>query len=132
MQRATPDHRLTRINTSCLDPNQELTGCRNGTGHVAHFEDVDATIRMALFESQGDFWMFGPYWTPDSRANQYLHVENEVSNIWEQSLTGRPAKQLTHFIAGHIQDFAWSSDRSRLYFTRDTQHSDVVLFTSLH
>jgi Tol biopolymer transport system component/DNA-binding winged helix-turn-helix (wHTH) protein len=86
----------------------------------------------AIFEAPGELWMVGPYWTPDGRSIQYLRVENEVSNIWEQSLTGGPAKQLTHFSSGHILDFAWSSDRSRLYFTRDTQHSDVVLFTNLH
>jgi len=85
---------------------------------------------LAIFEPQGDFWMSGLHWTPDSRAIQYLRVENRVSNIWEQSLTGGPAKQLTHFTSGHIQDFAWSADRSSLYFTRDTERSDVILFTS--
>jgi hypothetical protein len=48
VQRATPDHRLTRIDASCLDLNQGLAGCRNGAGHVAHLEDFDATVRIEL------------------------------------------------------------------------------------
>ena len=87
---------------------------------------------VATFDTKAENWMVGPYWTPDSKAIQYLRVENQISNIWEQPLAGGSPKKLTHFTSGHIADFAWSEDRSRLFFTRDIETADVVLLTNLH
>lgn len=87
---------------------------------------------IANFDTQGENWMVGPYWTSDSKAIHYLRVEDEVSNIWEQPLEGGAPKKLTHFTSGHIADFAWSNDRSRLFFTRDKVNTDIVLLTNLH
>jgi len=101
-------------------------------GRYVAIVPTDGGPPLATFDSLGESWMLGLSWTPDSKAIQFLRVENGVSDVWEQSFTRGPAKQITHFSSGHILDFAWSSDRSRLYFTRDTQHSEVVLFTSLH
>ena len=47
-QGAAPDHRLTRIDASRSDLNENLTGFRNRPGHVAHLEDVDAAVRIEL------------------------------------------------------------------------------------
>jgi Tol biopolymer transport system component/DNA-binding winged helix-turn-helix (wHTH) protein len=87
---------------------------------------------IANFDTQGENWMVGPYWTSDSKAIHYLRVEDAVSNIWEQPLEGGAPKKLTHFTSGHIADFAWSTDRSRLFFTRDKVNTDIVLLTNLH
>lgn len=86
---------------------------------------------VATFDTNGENWMSGPYWTPDSKAIQYLRVEDQISNIWEQPLAGGSPKQLTHFTSGHIADFAWSADRSRLFFTKQIETTDVVLLTNL-
>src|SRR5208282_191251 len=48
MQRATPDHRLTRIDAGCSDLDEDLTGSRNRAGHGAHLEDVNAAVRIEL------------------------------------------------------------------------------------
>jgi Tol biopolymer transport system component len=87
---------------------------------------------VASLDTKGENWMVGPYWTPDSKAIQYLRVENQISNIWEQPLAGGSPKKLTHFTSGHIADFAWSADRSRLFLTRDIETTDVVLLTNSH
>jgi len=86
---------------------------------------------LATFAIQGENLISRPYWTPDSSAIQYLRVENQVSNIWEQRLTGGTPKQLTFFTSGHIVDFAWSADRTRLYFTKNIETTEVVLLTNL-
>ncbi len=86
---------------------------------------------VATFDTEGENWMVGPYWTPDSKAIQYLRVENQISNIWEQPLAGGPPKEVTHFTSGHIEDFVWSADRSDLFFTKDITTTEVVLLTNL-
>jgi len=83
------------------------------------------------FDIPGDSWNVGPYWTSDSKALQYLRTENQVSNIWEQPLGGGKPRQLTHFTSGHIFDFTWSADRTRLLVTRGRVTSDAVLLTGL-
>jgi hypothetical protein len=40
--------RLTDIDAGCPDLDQNLIGCRNSAGHVAHLEDVDAAVRIEL------------------------------------------------------------------------------------
>ena len=86
---------------------------------------------VATFDTNAENWMVGPYWAPDSKAIQYTRVENQVSNVWEQPLAGGSPRKLTHFTSGHIADFAWSADRSRLFFTRDIETTDVILLTNL-
>src|SRR5712675_2249292 len=62
VQRAAPDHSLTRIDSRCPDLDQNLTGSWNGARHVAHLENVDATIRIELHcfrheaHSNPEFW----------------------------------------------------------------------------
>jgi Tol biopolymer transport system component/DNA-binding winged helix-turn-helix (wHTH) protein len=85
----------------------------------------------ALFDMPGDSWITGLYWTPDGTALQYLQIRDQVSNIWEQPLRGGEPRQLTRFTAGEIFDFAWSADRTRLFLTRGSINSDVVLLSGL-
>ena len=47
-QGAAANHRLTRIDASCPDLDQNLTGFRNGAGHVTHLEDLHAPVRIEL------------------------------------------------------------------------------------
>jgi DNA-binding winged helix-turn-helix (wHTH) protein/Tol biopolymer transport system component len=82
---------------------------------------------VALFDMPGDNWNVGPYWTSDGKALQYLQIRDGISNILEQALDGGPPRQLTRFTSGRIFDFAWSRDRNRLFLTRGSVSSDVVL-----
>jgi Tol biopolymer transport system component len=86
---------------------------------------------VSLFDVSGNTWFPGSYWTPDSKAMQYLLVHDQVSNLWEQSLDGRAPRQLTKFTSGQIFGFSWSADRKRLYLTRGNFSSDVVLLSGL-
>jgi Tol biopolymer transport system component len=74
--------------------------------------------------------LFGKTWSPDGKAFQYSLTRNGVSNLWEQPLTGGPAKQLTHFKSEQISDFVWSHDAKRLALARGKLNSNVVLISN--
>ncbi len=57
----------------------------------------------------------------------YIESRNGVSNLWEQPVAGGPPRQLTRFTEGHLFNFAYSSDGSRLFLARGTRTGDVVL-----
>jgi WD40 repeat protein len=71
-------------------------------------------------------------WSPDGKKLQYLLTRDGATNIWEQSLTGGKAKQLTGFTSGLIFDFSWLSDHTKLLLTRGSVSSDVILLSNLH
>jgi serine/threonine protein kinase len=70
-------------------------------------------------------------WTPDSKAVIYVDNRNGVSNLWSQTLDGRPPKQLTNFTDGTIFNFDWSRDGKRLFLARGAINSDVVLINNV-
>jgi eukaryotic-like serine/threonine-protein kinase len=74
--------------------------------------------------------MFGLSWSPDSKNFEYVLTRDGVSNLWEQPLSGGPARQLTHFKAATIFDFAWSHDGKQLVLARGNQNSNVVLISN--
>ena len=74
--------------------------------------------------------MFGLSWSPDSKSFQYVLTRDGVSNLWEQPLSGGPARQLTHFKADTILDFAWSRDGKQLVLARGNRNSNVVLISN--
>ena len=71
-----------------------------------------------------------PRWAPGGEAVEYVLTRNGVSNIWQQKLTGGPAKQITNFPSGRIFDFAWSRDGKRLAMARGSLSSDVILISN--
>ena len=70
----------------------------------------------------GDF-----HWAPDGQAVDYEITRGAVSNLWSQSLTGGPAKQITDFKSGRIFGFGWSRDGKQLLTVRGDISSDVIL-----
>ena len=74
--------------------------------------------------------MFGLSWSPDSKAFQYVLTRDGVSNLWEHPLKGGSARQITHFKAEPIFDFAWSHDGKQLALTRGNRNSNVVLISN--
>jgi eukaryotic-like serine/threonine-protein kinase len=68
-----------------------------------------------------------PHWAPRGDAVEYVMTKNGVSNIWQQKLSGGPAKRITNFQSGFIGDFAWSRDGKQLALTKGSQSSDVIL-----
>jgi DNA-binding winged helix-turn-helix (wHTH) protein/Tol biopolymer transport system component len=85
---------------------------------------------VAIFNLPGESWNVGPYWSSDSKSLQYLQIRDGISNIWAQPLDGGSPRQLTHFTSGRIFDFTWSTDYSRLFLTRGSVSSDIVLLKS--
>jgi eukaryotic-like serine/threonine-protein kinase len=83
-----------------------------------------------LYHFDAPAGMFGLAWSPDSKSLQYVLTREGVSNLWEQPLTGGPAKQLTHFRTALIFDFAWSLDGKQLALARGNRNSNVVLISN--
>jgi hypothetical protein len=86
-------------------------------------------VAIKTFKVQGGIFL--PRWSPAGSGLQYLVTQNGATNIWEQSLSGGDARQVTHFKSGVIFDYTWSSDGQRLLMTRWEITSDVVLLSNL-
>jgi Tol biopolymer transport system component/predicted Ser/Thr protein kinase len=82
------------------------------------------------FEAPPGMQVFG--WSSDGRALHYVLTRGGVGNIWEQPLTGGPARQLTHFKGELIRDFGWSHDGKQLVVARGHLNSNVVLISNFH
>ena len=66
-------------------------------------------------------------WSADGKAFRYAMVRNGAGNIWEQSLNGGEAKQITNFPPGMtIEGFAYSRDGKTLATIRSVTRSNVV------
>jgi hypothetical protein len=61
----------------------------------------------------------------------YIETRDGVANLWEQTIAGGPPRQLTRFTEGHIFNFAYSKDRTRLFLSRGSRRGDVVLLRGL-
>jgi hypothetical protein len=51
-----------------------------------------------------------------------------VGNMWEQSLTGGPARQITHFRGELIRDFGWSHDGKQLVLAPEAHRRAELKF----
>ncbi len=69
-------------------------------------------------------------WSPDGKGLQYLLTKGDVTNIWDQPISGRPPHQVTKFTTGRIFDFNWTAD-GELLLSRGEVSSDVVLLSTL-
>jgi Tol biopolymer transport system component len=64
-------------------------------------------------------------WTPEGIT--YVRTTAGVSNIWTQSLSGEPPRQLTQFTSGRIVQYEWSATGRNLVYARGSVNNDVVL-----
>ncbi len=70
-------------------------------------------------------------WTADGRTVTYFLQKGAAVNLWSQSLSGGPPRQITNF-PDAIVAYDWSSDGKQLALTRSTQSRDVVLISHFH
>jgi Tol biopolymer transport system component len=68
-------------------------------------------------------------WTASGDGITYVRTKNGVSNLWIQSIDGRPARQITNFTSGYIWRHAWSPDGKYLALARGSLSVDAVLLT---
>jgi Tol biopolymer transport system component/predicted Ser/Thr protein kinase len=83
---------------------------------------------LYTFESPPGIQVFG--WSGDGRALNYALTRGGVGNLWEQSLTGGPPRQITHFKSELIRDFDWSHGGKQLAVARGHLNSNVVLISN--
>src|SRR6202008_2985063 len=67
------------------------------------------------------------HWSTDSNSIFYSLNQNNVSNIWQQSVAGGAPKQVTDFKDSLITAFAFSRDGKQMSCTRGTLIRDAVL-----
>jgi Tol biopolymer transport system component len=92
----------------------------NGGEVVKTFEfDGNTTTRDVL------------HWTPDGRALVYNQMNDNVSNIWKQSIDGAPPVKITDFKESLINDFDFSRDGRMLVCSRGTVIRESVMITDL-
>jgi len=98
------------------------------TGQATKSFDLPAGFGLP-FNSTG--WIL--HWTPNSRTLTYALWKSYGSaiNLWSQSLSGGPPRQITNFPDG-IVAYDWSPDGKQLALTRSAQSRDVVLITNVH
>jgi DNA-binding winged helix-turn-helix (wHTH) protein/Tol biopolymer transport system component len=89
----------------------------------------DGGAPVATFRVPG---FLGPLrWSPKGDSLQYLLTRNDATNLWEQPMMSRAARQLTKFNAGQIFDFSWSNDHQHLFLARGQVTRDVVLLEDI-
>jgi serine/threonine protein kinase/Tol biopolymer transport system component len=75
-------------------------------------------------------WEASLHWTSDGKNITYVDQRGGASNLWNQSVDGQPAKQITDFKEGRIFAFDWARD-GRLVISRGLTTNDVVLMTEV-
>ena len=70
-------------------------------------------------------------WSSDGKSVIYTINKNNVSNLWSQSLSGGPPKQITDFKEALITGYAYSNDGKMLACTRGTLMRDALLITDV-
>jgi eukaryotic-like serine/threonine-protein kinase len=71
-----------------------------------------------------------PVFSPDGKSIDYPVTRGGISDVWRQSFSGGPTKQLTHFASGQIGNIYWSGDGKTLAASRGTRTADIVLLKS--
>jgi Tol biopolymer transport system component len=67
------------------------------------------------------------HWLPDGSSVAYIATRGGVSNIWTQTVSGGPPKQLTDFKTDRVFWFDISRDGKQFVLSRGTVNSDIVL-----
>ncbi|HJX93881.1 MAG TPA: protein kinase [Pyrinomonadaceae bacterium] len=101
-------------------PNRIAVMPFEGSGETKVFEIGQSGTVTTVVQSQ---------WGRDSRSFLYSVNQNNVSNIWSQSIDGGPPKQVTDFKDSLITGFAWSADGKTLVCSRGVLLRDAVLIT---
>ena len=97
----------------------------------------DGEIKLAIFPIEGgepvklfelpetyNFDMAAIRWSPDGR---FIDYRDWYNGIWRQPVDGGESKRIDDLPAEKFYQFAWSSDGSRVAFTRGRSIRDVVL-----
>jgi len=118
----------TRLNTSrvaypAISPNGKM---------LAYYSPGEHAVRVIWLDGKGPARQFDiPFgtirWTQDSRSLLYIKNQDDVSNVWSESISGGPGKQITHFNSLLIAQFDLSRDGKELVMSRGISNRDVVL-----
>jgi Tol biopolymer transport system component/DNA-binding winged helix-turn-helix (wHTH) protein len=117
-----------------VSPDGELLACG--------YNDTQNPVKLGIFSAEG-----GPpiqkipipkgtmahaepgqfRWSRDGKSLFYVQRESGASDLWNQALSGGPAKRLTHFSSDEIFDFDITADGKQFVCSRGTVMTDVIL-----
>lgn len=90
-------------------------------------DEITAVKKFDIPPAVHQQW-YGPRWTPDGRALDYIVTDGGVSNIWRQALGGGRPRKVTDFKEGQIDAFAWSlASHNQLACVRTSTMTDLFL-----
>ena len=109
-------------------PDQSKARTKIGVFNVDGGEPISTfeLAEVSLFDSASSVLR----WSPDGKALLYAVTIGNVSNLWSQPISDRPAKQLTTFRSNRIFSFDWAADGKQLMVSRGVVMSDVVLISN--
>jgi eukaryotic-like serine/threonine-protein kinase len=93
-------------------------------GPLATIDAETGQVLAAFDVPGGDRVRFG---RATDRLAYLMQDDKGIENLWERSIGGGPARQLTKFTTGRTSNFAYSPDRKRLFLARGTRTGDVTL-----
>ena len=111
-----------KVTVTNLGTNLSVTTTTNQSGDYAVKELPVGAYKIAV-EAKG----FNAH---DGAGFYYTQHEGDVDNLWYQSMSGSPARQVTHFTSDHIYAFAFSRDGRRVAFTRGNEKQDAVMLSN--
>lgn len=71
----------------------------------------------------GSFITPAPKWSPDGKSFVYMALTQGVLQLWRASANGQVQQQLT-FGKEDIDEFKWSNDGKKLFFSQDSSEED--------
>ena len=113
--------------TPHFSPDGKFVSCVRGGKEIVVISIADGSI-VKTFEAVGMAVLnVGARWTPDGRGLTYIVHRENAGNLWRQPLAGGRPQPLTNFTSGHIYNYAFSHDGSRLYVARGYPIRNAVL-----
>jgi Tol biopolymer transport system component len=100
---------------------------RPDSAYVLAVMPIDGTRPTATFRVAPSTAFSTVRWTADGKSLLHNSAAGDRANIWLQSLTGGPARQVTHFVDQNILGFDRSLDGKRLIIARGVLNRDAVL-----
>jgi Tol biopolymer transport system component len=110
-----------------FSPDGKYLSCVYNDKQIVVLSSADASVIKTFEPVEVPQLNSGVRWSPNGQALVYNVGQKDVSNLWLQPVDGSPARPFTNFTSGHIYNFAFSTDGSRLYVARGYPINDAVL-----
>ena len=108
---------------------QISNGPRKYSITLGRVEDMKTVLHISL--APGSWISARLHWDAGSTSVTYAVEHEGKVNLYEQSLSGGPPRQVASFKAEDEFDFSWSPDHTKLAYTSSKWNHDIVLIGGL-